>query len=261
LREGRIIKALKLKNGDPFAHTFAPPAALRVAFQKATLEFVIGGQGTVELRDVIAPENALSSLRAALQTVYEALRADELIWGEETIYKERWDGLPLRLGDAFMELVERIEDDDAVPPMTKLSTGDWLTYRDHLAALAILQLDRAATAIAAGDADLVAWLLCDHYNLGMQIAWEDSNADLHAVSEASNQAARKHGRLGGALRHERTNALKAWALGEASSMKDADMEVARSLAQRIPSSLLSASRDPERLIYEALRKRRALGSS
>lgn len=184
-----------------------------------------------------------------------------MLWGDETsLYKPQLeDGLPARLGDAFMELAERKEYDDAMPSMTKTAAGIWLGYRDHLAALSILQLDRTAIALARGDADAAVWLLCDHYYLGLQMASEDLMCHVDDLLTAPNQAARDYGRRGGALRHERTNALKAWALREAASMKSADIEMARTLAQQIPSSMLNASRDPERLIYEALRNRRNQG--
>lgn len=72
----------------------------------------------------------------------------------------------------------------------------------------------------------------------------------------------KHaGRKGGELRHKASRELKLWALAEAQSMRGSDIEIARSLARRIPSQFEVASADPERLIYDALRavsaKRRA----
>jgi len=49
--------------------------------------------------------------------------------------------------------------------------------------------------------------------------------------------------------------LKAWALAAAADMRDQDIDIARKLSARIPSHLANTSKDPKRLIYDALRAR------
>lgn len=73
----------------------------------------------------------------------------------------------------------------------------------------------------------------------------------------SRRDAEQNGRRGGLQRHEKTRALKAWALMEAANERGADMDVARKLALRIPTALANASADPQRLIYQAIRDARS----
>lgn len=65
------------------------------------------------------------------------------------------------------------------------------------------------------------------------------------LSEAGRQGA-----IAKNLGHKR---LKEWALGEAKEMKNAHTDIARRLAARLPANFADVSRNPERLIYEALR--------
>jgi len=65
------------------------------------------------------------------------------------------------------------------------------------------------------------------------------------------------GRKGGLERHRHTRALKDWALAEADRMQGADRHIARELANRLPQKYLGVSEDPVRLIYDAIRAKRA----
>lgn len=67
----------------------------------------------------------------------------------------------------------------------------------------------------------------------------------------------KAGQKGAASKQRPFGAVKAWALSMAASMRGADIDIARKLARQMPSDLVGASRDPERLIYETLRARKA----
>jgi hypothetical protein len=63
-----------------------------------------------------------------------------------------------------------------------------------------------------------------------------------------------NGKKGALALHEPTIQLKAWALSKAEGMRGAPKDISRKLAKQIPAHLADVSKDPERLIYEALLK-------
>ena len=71
--------------------------------------------------------------------------------------------------------------------------------------------------------------------------------------ERSRAALSVNGKKGAASLHGPRTELKLWALLEASKSRNSDKDTARMLAVRIPAHLAGASKDPERLIYDALR--------
>jgi hypothetical protein len=75
--------------------------------------------------------------------------------------------------------------------------------------------------------------------------------------DRSNWEQALRGREGGLLRHKDTTALKQWALEGAEGERGSDIEIARLLAGRLPTRFVGVSKNPERLIYEAIRQRRA----
>ena len=86
----------------------------------------------------------------------------------------------------------------------------------------------------------------EHLPAAINDLFEEFQTKQKAVlSEAGRQEA-----IAKNLRHEH---LKAWALGEAKEMRNAHMDIARNLAARLPAHLADISKDPERLIYDALR--------
>lgn len=82
---------------------------------------------------------------------------------------------------------------------------------------------------------------------GFQSGWEGRD-------DVLRDGAKNAGKKGGELRHQASRALKEWALREATSMRGADIDIARLLVQRIPLEHREASADPARLIYQALRE-------
>jgi hypothetical protein len=62
-----------------------------------------------------------------------------------------------------------------------------------------------------------------------------------------------NGKKGAHLLHGPRAELKAWALSQAMSNRGSDTDIARKLATQIPKHLAGKSKDPERLIYDALR--------
>lgn len=65
------------------------------------------------------------------------------------------------------------------------------------------------------------------------------------------------GLKGAEIRHKPYRALIGWALAEAAKLRGSDKDISRRLANSIPSHLANVSKEPDRLIYEALRKERA----
>lgn len=64
------------------------------------------------------------------------------------------------------------------------------------------------------------------------------------------------GEKGALSKNLRTQNLKSWAIQKAMHMRGSDMDIARQLAAQLPPELADVSKDPERLIYDALRSRR-----
>ncbi|WP_342128526.1 hypothetical protein [Hydrogenophaga sp. OTU3427] len=80
-------------------------------------------------------------------------------------------------------------------------------------------------------------------------------------SEKSHDAKRKDmlsiaGKIGAAAKHRKPSELKKWALSQAERLRGADAVVARRLAAMLPNELADVSKNPERLIYDALREAR-----
>lgn len=66
----------------------------------------------------------------------------------------------------------------------------------------------------------------------------------------------KEGKKGAYAKHQGISRLKQWAVLEAQTARGADKEISRRLALRIPAELADASKDPERVIYDAIRATR-----
>ena len=80
---------------------------------------------------------------------------------------------------------------------------------------------------------------------------------VHAGMSAGGRAlVSSAGKKGADKRHAPTRELKEWALQEAAKMRGTHMDIAKHLAQRIPQPLATASDDPKRLIYDAVRQQR-----
>ena len=84
--------------------------------------------------------------------------------------------------------------------------------------------------------------------------WAGSFFTTQRLKERATKKAAGAGRTGAAEKHRPANELKLWAKQHAKSIKGSDMMIARALAARIPSHLSAVSKNPERLIYETLRK-------
>ena len=63
------------------------------------------------------------------------------------------------------------------------------------------------------------------------------------------------GEQGAAAKKQKFKPLIDWALLQAKSMKDQDVDIARKLSARLPHHLANVSKNPQRLIYDALRAR------
>lgn len=122
-----------------------------------------------------------------------------------------------------------------------------VTQGDILAGAALLWADAALASLDRTKAiGLMACAANGMWQSGFVSGWEGKE-------EALRDDAKHAGRKGGEVRHKASRELKLWALAEAQSMRGSDIEIARSLARRIPAQFEVASADPERLIYDALR--------
>ena len=84
----------------------------------------------------------------------------------------------------------------------------------------------------------------------------DLIAQIHSsISLAQRRNLSRAGEKGVMVKLKPYAEIKTWALSEAKNMKDPDIEIARKLSAQLPKHLADVSRNPERLIYEALRAR------
>lgn len=91
---------------------------------------------------------------------------------------------------------------------------------------------------------------------GLKIG-EKSVKVLLAEREKKKKTLSSAGMTGAKVRHELSNKFKEWVLQECASLRGSDADIARRLAARIPGHLVTASKSPERFIYDTLRSRRA----
>lgn len=82
-----------------------------------------------------------------------------------------------------------------------------------------------------------------------------SGAAFAVMHEDERSRAEKsiNGKKGALSLHGPRTELKNWALAQAKSNRGAHKDIARKLASQIPEHLVDVSKDPERLIYDALR--------
>ena len=153
--------------------------------------------------------------------------------------------LHLRIKKEADHLRKYLTFDDAIQSLA--------TYRIHaeetkkvMRRLRILSEEFAARSIEKVDA------LCVMGNLCADIA-EDSitTSQKEKIEKSTNLS--KFGAKGAQTRHRPVAQLKEWALAEAAKSHDSDIEIANKLASRIPKHLADVSKDPKRLIYDALR--------
>jgi hypothetical protein len=97
-------------------------------------------------------------------------------------------------------------------------------------------------------------MLWDVHDLLSAATEEEREYELQLASQGSEDKSSAYGKVGGQLRHQETQKLKTWALTEAATMQQQHRDIARILAQRMPDKFITASKDPERLIYDALRE-------
>ena len=80
---------------------------------------------------------------------------------------------------------------------------------------------------------------------------------LSAKAQAEQKAfLAKAGREGAKIRNRPYQELKDWTIAQAVGMRDQDIDIARRLSAQIPEHLADVSKNPERLIYDALRAQR-----
>ena len=88
-------------------------------------------------------------------------------------------------------------------------------------------------------------------------------AVVNAIPQAIQAGMKAGGRLqassagqkGASKRHALTRELKEWARKEAAHMRGTHKDIAKHLSERVPPHLATASDDPKRFIYDAIRKR------
>ena len=101
-----------------------------------------------------------------------------------------------------------------------------------------------------GDNDAMKTIMAAQHGLGMALGILSGTAS--AITQ-KKKGLSEAGKKGADTRNKPYELLKGWALEKASEMRGADRDIARKLAPQVPAHLADASKDPMRLIYEALR--------
>ena len=166
------------------------------------------------------------------------------------------------------------------------NAADWLEYLGYTDDPAIpewIEFVEAQALAHTPDNQLLVWthlgaaamsLQCFHQtNRGESPAWgclirvTENLALLEGLlfsavveREARFRKLSKGGKKGAQVKHQGVSRLKQWAVSEAKGARGADKEISRQLALRIPGELVAVSKDPERVIYDAIRAARKSSS-
>ncbi|RYH20905.1 MAG: hypothetical protein EON54_25955 [Alcaligenaceae bacterium] len=115
----------------------------------------------------------------------------------------------------------------------------------------------SAGDLESGDHQKVFTLMTASMMKGAAIARlpgsESSGDVLRAYERKRKQHLSDAGKRGAVVRFAPFQELKDWALGHAAKMKDDDMTIARKLSTKLPPHLANVSKDPTRVIYDAIR--------
>ncbi|HEY5850416.1 MAG TPA: hypothetical protein VIT62_06580 [Lysobacter sp.] len=125
--------------------------------------------------------------------------------------------------------------------------GEGLELHDVMAAITMVWIDAAAMQIGnpGRSMEMLGEAAGAMRESGVQLGWT-------MRSEAQRRADKDNSKLGWERRHGKAAKLKEWGVTQAKLMNGSAMEVAKHLAQNLPEEHSSASRDPERLLYEAI---------
>lgn len=102
------------------------------------------------------------------------------------------------------------------------------------------------------EASVIRTLLSASKLVGMAIGVIVESPMTHEAKR--RQALSEAGKLGAQAKHRKPGELKDWAISQAAQLRGADAVVARRLAAKLPIELADVSKNPERLIYDALRE-------
>ena len=163
--------------------------------------------------------------------------------------------------------LERSEEDSALA-VFRIGTpfSKQVSSRVILNCIALYWFLQASSLNKSGDAlgaqDLIfegleALSICmgtDMWDAGVETSREDNlNIDKAVADGARKKMLSMAGMLGAKSRHRPYAEIKEWALTKAAGMRGPHTDVARKLSAQLPAHLADASKDPERLIYDALR--------
>jgi hypothetical protein len=118
-------------------------------------------------------------------------------------------------------------------------------------AIAALHEPNGGRFIKNNESEVIQTLMTVSYARGMAKSIVKYSPSLTDIERKKMLSAA--GLMGAKSRHRSTAELKQWARDQALAMRGAHKDVARKLAAQLPEHLTDASKDPERLIYDALR--------
>ncbi len=125
-----------------------------------------------------------------------------------------------------------------------------------------------ARAGAIGKLILVKWAQKSQsaYAIAYRIGHSHGHIDgsrntLIRIGSRQKKRIAEAGMKGAEAKHRPIAELKKWALEQAKKMRGSDMDVARRLSSLVPGHLADASKDPQRLIYDAIRSERTRTAS
>lgn len=129
----------------------------------------------------------------------------------------------------------------------------------RMVGIAQISIDLLFREFQAGKLDIgsgVRHLMNASRSIGGAIALLPSSVGyLSAKVQAERKAfLAKAGEKGAKVRHQPCQEIKDWAIAQTATMRGADKDIARILSRQLPEYFAGRSKDPERLIYETLRK-------
>lgn len=250
---------ISLRNGSPFDVGYSVPKAFQQLLWLGRMEFRRGHSSGLNKNVDIAEGDAHKLLVEALAFIKTTLDGieivdqgcDDSVEGYRDYALTQSDVDSCGMGALLIQHCSDLEDSDDVL-LFHASNGLWLDKKQLFSAVHLLQIDRLISAIHTGDAFGSAACVLDIHEIVLCIEQIDS-IDLHRFMERLPELkAVENGRAGAAVKHRKTRELKAWALEQAEVVRGQDIDIARKLALDLPSHLIDACKNPERVIYETL---------
>lgn len=176
------------------------------------------------------------------------------VWFElyREVFCEKLDSLGFTNEADFVALLVRMDEYNNI--------GEFLIDQEkqqaEMAAYGLVVFDRILRSEAANVSHFAVF--CMHQELHECYGFALREFYEYGVNLNRKVALTTAGRAGGNAKAARFEKLKEWILREAAGSHKPDKELARELSNKLPEHLFGISKEPERYIYEVIRKSKEL---